>query len=230
MSATPQRPPIDSAAFCQRMTESYERRIPAEVRAIIADEAITPLGPQPHVVDLGCGPGLWLRDVAALRPDATLARYDRDAKMLDAARGLGLKRAKWHSADVGAADFSLKPATCDVIAMHFFFHFFADPRHLLGTIHDALRPGGAVVITGWARSSMEEYYNFWLIARAAMESGSPDAPPANDPEAFCFQRFAEFNRYALGDMRWLLDRSGFTVRRADMYTKNFAYLVAGSGQ
>ena len=84
------------------MTQSYENRIPADVRAIIAAEAIAPLGEKPHIVDLGCGPGLWLRDVAALRPDATLTGYDRDAQMLDAARGLGLAHAKWRSADVGA--------------------------------------------------------------------------------------------------------------------------------
>jgi SAM-dependent methyltransferase len=227
MSATPQRPPIDSATFCQRMTQSYENRIPAGVRATIAAEAIAPLGEEPHIVDLGCGPGLWLRDVAALRPDATLAGYDRDAIMLEAARGLGLKHAKWHSADVGAPGFALKPGSCDVIAMHFFFHFLADPRHLLAMMHDALRPGGAFVMTGWVRSSMADFYAFWEQARAAIESGSPESPPANDPEAFCFQRFAEFNRYTLEDIRWLLNRHGFTVRRDEMYTKNFAYLIAG---
>jgi SAM-dependent methyltransferase len=227
MSATPQRPP-DSARFCAMMTQSYENRIPADVRAIIAAEAIAPLGPKPHIVDLGCGPGLWLRDVAALRPDATLAGYDRDAKMLDAARGLSLKQAKWHSADVGAPDFALKPDSCDVIGAHFFFHFFADPRHLLATMHTALRTGGSFVMTGWVRSAMADFHAFWAQARAAIESGSPDAPPANDPEAFCYQRFAEFNRYTLDDIRWLLERYGFTVRRAAMYTKNFAYLIAGA--
>ena len=227
MSATPQRAP-DSARFCAMMTQSYENRIPADVRAIIAADAIAPLGPAPHIVDLGCGPGLWLRDVAALRPDATLAGYDRDAKMLDAARSLGLKHAKWHSADVGAPDFALKPDSCDVIGAHFFFHFFADPRHLLATMHAALRPGGSFVMTGWVRSAMADFYAFWVQARAAIENGTPDAPPSNDPEAFCYQRFAEFNRYTLDDIRWLLERHGFTVRRAAMYTKNFAYLIAGA--
>ncbi len=227
MSATPSRPPIDSATFCQRMTQSYENRIPAAVRAAITEEAIAPLGPQPHIVDLGCGPGLWLRDVAALRPDATLAGYDRDATMLDAARSLGLKHAKWHSADVSAPDFTLKPGSCDVIAMHFFFHFVADPRHLLTMMQNALRSGGSFVMTGWVRSSMADFYAFWGQARVAIESSSPDAPPPNDPEAFCYQRFAEFNRYTLDDIRWLLDRHGFAVRRDSMYTKNFAYLIAG---
>lgn len=208
------------------MTRSYENRIPADVRAIIAAEAIAPLGEKPHVVDLGCGPGLWLRDVAALRPDAMLAGYDRDAQMLDAARGLGLKRAKWRSADVIAPSFTLKARSCDVIAMHFFFHFFADPRHILTTIHDALRPGGSYVITGWVRSSIADFFAFWEQARATIESDSPAARP-DDPEAFCFQRFAEFNRYTLDDMRWLLDRHGFAVRRDGMYAKNFAYLIAG---
>lgn len=226
MSATPQPAP-DSARFCAMMTQSYENRIPADVRAIIAEEAIAPLGPKPHIVDLGCGPGLWLRDVAALRPDATLAGYDRDATMLAAARSLGLTHAKWHSADVGAPDFALKPGSCDVIAAHFFFHFLADPRHLLTMMHDALRPGGSFVMTGWVRSSMAEFSAFWEQARTAIESGSPNAPPTNDPEAFCFQRFAEFNRYTLDDIRWLLGRHGFTVRRDGMYTKTFAYLVAG---
>ncbi|MDQ2784377.1 MAG: methyltransferase domain-containing protein [Chloroflexota bacterium] len=227
MSATPQSP-LDPARFCAMMTQSYENRIPADVRAIIAAEAITPLGPKPHIADLGCGPGLWLRDVAALRPDARLAGYDRDAKMLDAARGLGLKKAKWHSADVGATDFALKPGSCDVIAAHFFIHFFADPRHLLATMHDALRPGGAFVMTGWVRSSMADFADFWATARAAIESSSAEATPANDPEAICYQRFAEFNRYTLDDIRWLLDRHGFSVRRDAMYTKNFAYLIAGT--
>jgi len=229
MSATPQSPPpLDSARFCAMMTQSYENRIPADVRAIIAAEAIAPLGAKPHIVDLGCGPGLWLRDVAALRPGATLVGYDRDAKMLDAARGLGLAHAKWRSADVGAADFALKPDSCDVIAMHFFIHFFADPRHLLATVHDALRPGGSLVITGWVRSAMADFHAFWAQARAAIESSSSEAAPADDPDAFCYQRFAEFNRYTLDDLRWLLDRHGLATRRADKYTKNFAYLVAGA--
>ncbi len=227
MSATPQQPPPDSARFCEQMTRSYENRIPEHVRAVIAEEAITPLGEKPHIVDLGCGPGLWLRDVAALRPDASLAGYDRDAVMLDAGRGLGLKHARWHSADVGAPEFTLKPTSADVIAMHFFIHFFPDPRHLLTTVHDALQPGGAFVITGWVRSSLADYYDFWKnTARQAMESGSPGAAPPEDPEAFCFQRFAEFNRYALDDLRWLLERHGFTIRHAEQYTKNFGFVVA----
>ena len=189
MSA-PRRLPRDSALFCERMARSYENRIPADVRAIIADAAITPLGAKPHIIDLGCGPGLWLRDVAALRPDATIAGYDRDAKMLDAARGLKIKIAKWHSADVAAPDFTLKPASADVIAMHFFLHFLADPRQIIRTMHAALRPGGAFVMTGWVRSSLADFYAFWEKARATMESGSPDAPPPSDLEAFCFQRFA----------------------------------------
>lgn len=228
MSATPERPPIDSAAFCRRMTQSYDNRIPPDIRAIIAEEAISPLGPTPHIVDLGCGPGLWLREVAALRPDATLAGYDRDATMLEAARGLSLKNARWYSADVGAPGFTLAPDSCDVIATHFFFHFFADPRHLLATMHDALRPGGSFVMTGWVRAPLADFLAFGREMCQGVGNESPAGAASEDPEAFGYQRFAEFNRYTLDDIRWLLDRYGFSIRRDGMYTKNFAYVVAGS--
>ena len=227
MSATPNQAP-DSATFCAMMTRSYENRIPPDVRAIIAEAAIMPLPPHPHIIDLGCGPGLWLRDVATLRPDAALAGYDRDEQMLAAARSLGLAHAAWHQADIGAPDFTLPAQSADTIAMHFFLHFFADLRHLLMTMRDALRPGGSFVMTGWVRSSLADFYDFWQnTARQAMESGAPEAVRRDDPEAFVFARFAEFNRYTLGDIRWLLERHGFTVRRAGQYTKNFAYLIAG---
>lgn len=229
MSAT-SRQALDPAAFCQRMTHSYEDRIPAGVRALITEEAIAPLGPKPHIVDLGCGPGLWLRDIAALRPDATLAGYDRDATMLEAARGQSLKNAKWYSADVGAADFTLKPRSCDVIAMHFFLHFFADPRHLLTVVHDALRPGGSYVMTGWVRSSLADFLVFGRQMRQGVRDAPPEGTQSDDPDAFGYQRFAEFNRYTLDDIRWLLDQHGFAVRRDGVYTKHFAYLVSGSRQ
>lgn len=227
MSATP-RQMLDPAAFCERMTRSYEDRIPADIRAIIAEEAIAPLGPTPHIVDLGCGPALWLRDVAALRPDATLAGYDRDATMLEAARGQGLKRAKWHSADVGAADFALAPRSCDVIATHFVLHIFADPRRLLTTIRDALRPGGSYVMTGWVRSSLADFLAFGRQMRQGTGDAPPEGAPSDDPDAFGYQRFAEFNRYTLDDLRWLLDAHGIAIRRNGMYTKHFAYLVAAA--
>ncbi len=226
MDTTPERRP-DPAAFAAMMTRSYEGRLPADVRQIIADETIVPLPEKPHIVDLGCGPGLWLREVAALRPDATLAGYDRDAPMLDAARGMGVKHARWHSADIGTADFALKPQSADVIAMHFVFHYFADPRHLLATIRTALRPHGALVLTGWFRSSFADFFDFWTTtARQEVGNVQPAGEGPPDPEAFVYQRFAEFGRWSLDDARWLLEHNGFAVRRAAHYSKTFAYLIA----
>ncbi len=205
------------------MIRSYEDRIPAEVRAIIVDETIKSLPDKPHIVDLGCGPGLWLRGIADLRHDATLAGYDRDAPMLETGRAMRLTQARWLMADIGTADFMLEPQSADVIAMHFVVHVFPDPRRLLARIRTALKPHGALVLTGWARSSFADYHEYWAN-HAHPESSSAD------PDAFVYQRFTDCGRWSLDDLHWLLMRNGFTVRRAAHYTKTYAYVIADIAQ
>lgn len=225
MSATPQQPP---QSLTERMTQSFDARIPPHVRSVITRRCIEPLAPNPTIVDLGCGPALWLRAVAEARPDAMVIGYDRDPEAIEAARRLNLPHATWHQADLGAADFALPPASADVVAMHFFFHFFDDPRALLRTTRAALKPGGSLIMTGWVRSSIADFFDFFLNqARQTMESALPaEQRGGPDPEATALRMWASFNRYTLDDWRWLLRHEGFTIRRADQYTSHFAYLIA----
>ncbi len=224
MSANGQ-PPAGSLA--ERMIASYDARIPPHVRAVIGRAALEKLPDAPTVVDLGCGPGLWLRDAAAVRPDAALIGYDRDGAALDAARSLALPRARWHQTDITAPDFALT-APVHVAAMHFFFHFLDDPRPLLRTVRASLAPEGSLVLTGWVRSSLADFLAFFAgPARQDMESTQPaEGRGTPDPDATALRMWASFNRYTFDDWRWLLQREGFMVRRADQYTGHFAYIVA----
>ncbi len=224
---TPEGHPFGTpASFCNTMTRSFDNRIPPDVRAIIAEECILPLGLGPRVLDLGCGPGLWLREVASLRSDVTVVGYDRDADMLTSAASLGIAQAEWVRADMSGKDFTLPPASADVIAMHFFFHFFDDPRHLLGTVRKALKPGGSLVITGWVRSSLEAFLRF--MGTVPPEGEQPGRSAGGDPEVRAWRMYAGFNRYTPADIRWLLTREGFTVRRDAQYSEYFAYTIAGT--
>lgn len=219
-SNTPVGQPFGSSgSFLDFMARSYESRLPPAVRGAIAAECLVPLGLGPRVLDLGCGPGLWLREVAALRPDATVVGYDRDGEMLAHAEHLGIPQAEWRRADLGAPEFALPPAAADVIAMHFFFHFLDDPRRLLATVHGGLKPGGSLVITGWVRSSLASFLAFMGESRRQAEASS-------DPDAAAWRMFASFNRYTSDDLHWLLEQSGFAVRRAEPYGDHFAYVIA----
>jgi len=228
---TPEGHPFGTpASFCNTMTRSFDRRIPPDVRAIIVEECILPLGLGPRVLDLGCGPGLWLQEVASLRSDVTVIGYDRDADMLSSAASLHIPQAEWVRADMSGKDFTLPAASADVIAMHFFFHFFDDPRYLLATVRKALKPGGSLVITGWVRSSLEAFLS---LMGSTPPEGEPPPPPGgsqgNDPEMRAWRMYAGFNRYTPADIRWLLTREGFTVRRDAQYSEYFAYTIASAG-
>jgi len=48
----------------------------------------------------------------------------------------------------------------------------------------------------------------------------------DDPEARAWRMYAGFNRYTPEDIRWLLTREGFTVRRDAQYSEYFAYTIA----
>lgn len=220
---TPQGQPFGTTgSFLDFMARSYESRLPPDVRRVIAAECVVPLGLGPRVLDLGCGPGLWLREVAALRPDATVVGYDRDSEMLAHAEHLGIAQAEWRRADLGAPEFALPPAAADTVAMHFFFHFLDDPRRLLATVRAGLKPGGSLVITGWVRSPLESFLSF-------MGTTQERAGEGRDPETGAWRMFAAFNRYTPDDLRWLLTRSGFAVRHAEPYGDHFAYVIATRG-
>lgn len=224
-SNTPAGQPFGTASsFLDCMARSYESRLPPTVRQVIAEECIVPLGLGPRVLDLGCGPGLWLREVAGLRPDATVVGYDRDGEMIAHAEHLGIAQAEWRRADLGAPEFTLPPAAADVIAMHFFFHFLDDPRQLLATVRAGLKPGGSLVITGWVRSSLASFLAFMG------DEGRRDRPTSegSDREAGAWRMFAGFNRYTPDDLRWLLTRSGFAVRRVEPYSEHFACAIASN--
>lgn len=98
------------------------------------------------VVDLGCGSGLWARDL--LDAGYAVRGIDRSADMLR------LARARCPEATFQRASFvDVRLPPCDAVtAIGEIFNFLFDPtnRHdtlvrLFGRVHEALRPGGLLV-------------------------------------------------------------------------------------
>lgn len=119
--------------------------------------------PQPcrRVLDVGCGEGMLLRELAA--PGRCIIGIDRDASSIALARQHDL------DAEYVCADFLAHPfddgafdAVVSVAALH---HMEAETA--LHRMSDLLRPGGSLIVIGCARSEMPRDIPYELAAVVA---------------------------------------------------------------
>ena len=103
------------------------------------------LGPTDHVLEIGCGGGLLLRD--ALRTGARATGLDHSTEMVELAR----TRAPGAEVVLGSAErLPFADGTFSAIAMSVVFFFLDDPVGVLQECRRVLRPAGrlAVYTTG----------------------------------------------------------------------------------
>lgn len=120
-------------------------RLPYVLRHGSADPAHAPVGDANRLLDLGCGTGLYLEEMAergwdpwGVEPDAATARVAVERLDLPADRIL-----------VGTGeDAEFPPQTFDLVTMVHVIEHLHDPRQVLGKVNGWLRPGGRVRI--WA--------------------------------------------------------------------------------
>jgi SAM-dependent methyltransferase len=107
-------------------------------RAILDALAV---GPADHVLDLGCGGGLLLRD--ALAQGARAIGLDHSEEMVSLAR----ERAPGSTVVLAEAEnLPFEDATFTAVSMSIVFFFLADPIGVLRECSRVLRPGGRLAI------------------------------------------------------------------------------------
>ena len=185
---------IDTTAG--RFTDAFWALFDAEVRPRLPDA--------PAVVDLGCGPGLFLQAVSRRIPAAALTGYDLTPAMIDHARGLDFAGPppRFDVADLTADRLPLADGSIHLGAMTAVLHVFDDPFAFLAKARRALAPGGIFLLYDWVRTPLREYL--------------ADRLPQNAPDGAAARRtamrlFPSHNKYTIEDWRWLLGECGFNV-------------------
>ncbi len=189
----------------RRQIERYELRFnPAFWQ--FWDERVAPRLPSaPVIVDVGPGPGLFLRDLSARLPDAQLYGVDSNEAMIENARALDYAgpAPTLSLLDVETAPLPFEDASVDLLTMTAVLHAFNDPfTFLREQAARVVKPGGRFMLYDWFRQPMRDY-----IARRLIEPGGPEETRYER----ALEQFRVHNKYTLDDWAWLLGESGMTV-------------------
>jgi len=165
-----------------RWDEETSRRYADDVRrvwryeyapwAAIVGRALEERGGAPWVVDLGCGPGLLARELAARLPRARFLLADAARAMLGFARHesrafsprVGLVAA-------GAESVPLRTSAADaVVCKHLLLHV-DDVDRVFREVHRVLKPGGLLFVVDFHREAfVGRAVLLWLLVRLKMGS------------------------------------------------------------
>jgi ubiquinone/menaquinone biosynthesis C-methylase UbiE len=123
--------------------------------------ATSGVGPEDHVLDVACGPGLMACEFAKVAHHVT--GIDLTPAMIDQAKTLqrshGMTNLTWQIGDVLPLPFS--DAAFSLVFTRYSFHHFLDPKAVLAEMVRVCRSGGRVVVVDVFTSSPEqaEAYN-----------------------------------------------------------------------
>ena len=185
----------DRRADHPRRSDRQVRLLNERLRAVAA------IGPDEHVLDVGCGTGESTRDAARAATAGSALGVDLSKRMLEQARRLsieeGLSNVSFELADAQVHPFG--PEQFDIAISRFGVMFFDDLVAAFTNVGRALRPGGRLALMVWQARERNE----WTLVFHRALSGSDELPELP----------ASGSAYSLADpdrARGILEAAGFT--------------------
>jgi SAM-dependent methyltransferase len=191
--------------FLQRLVSTHSERFGANFWAMFTAQIAPALPPQPVIVDLGCGPGLFLRDLGERYPQATLFGYDATPAMIAHGRQLPAPGTRPTLAvhDVATQPLPHADGTVHLVTMTSVLHVFDDPLPALAEIRRVLAANGLFVLHDWIRMPLPAYFAW----RQARQGEDPDVSRQRG-----FRLFPAHCKYTTEDWQWLLGEAGLMIR------------------
>ena len=196
---------VSDEEFLQRLLTTHPERFGEPFWAFFAAQVAPHLPPRPVVVDLGCGPGLFLRDLGAHYPQAVLHGYDITPAMIVYGQQLPSTGARPTLAvhNVATQPIPHEAGTVHLVTMTSVLHLFDEPLPVLAEVRRMLVPNGLFMLHDWVRMPLHTY-----LARRT-ESMEEDRAASRQRG---FRLFPVHNKYTTEDWEWLLAEGGFAVR------------------
>jgi SAM-dependent methyltransferase len=196
---------VSDETFLQRMLKTYPNRFGEDFWKVFSDQVAVHLPSRPVVIDLGCGPGLFLRDLGERYPQATLYGYDVTPAMIAYGQQLPTMGPKPTLVLHNVATQPLPHAagTVHLVSMSSVLHLLDEPLPVLAEIRRVLAPHGIFLLSDWIRRSLQAY----LAQREAAQEEDPAVSRQRG-----FRLFPVHNKYTVADWEWLLGEAGFTIR------------------
>ena len=203
----------------QRMVTTHPERFDAGFWTFFGASVAPAVPPRPLIVDIGCGPGLFLRDLGERYADATLHGYDVTPAMVAFGRTLPGPGAKpiMELLDVTSQSLPHPDGSADLVSMSSVLHVVDEPLPVLAEIRRVLKPGGIFLLHDWIRQPLHAYLAW---RREVMKEEGPDALRRG------FRLFPVHNKYTPGDWQWLLETAGFTIRHRTQQRASHQIVVA----
>ncbi len=143
-------PPVSPDVLTEfaRLAPRYDAKWSFYIRATVRETvARLRLRPEDRLLDVGCGTGALLRELARSHPAALLAGVDPVPEMLAVARRRLPPEVELLEGCAERLPFAA--GRFDVIVSCNMFHYLRQPGAALAEMARVLRPGGRLVITDW---------------------------------------------------------------------------------
>ena len=193
----------DGAAFAQMMKDTFDGRFNEAFWAMWEKNIEPALSDEPVILDLGTGPGMLLKALAARYPKLRAIGVECADYMLAAAdelpEGCEIITADLHYPHLPLEDGSVDAAVASVV-----LHEMHQPVRALQEVARCLKPGGRLYVLDWVRAPLKQY-----LEEVELDVFAPDTPL--DALEDLFIHFIEHNRFSADDLAFLLENTGFRV-------------------
>lgn len=185
------------------MVERFASRFDAEYWKFFRANVGRHLAPHPTIVDLGCGPGLYLRELSERHRDAALYGFDVTPAMIEHASELAYCGASptFGLHDLSKDSLPMDAGVVDLVCMTAVLHVLDEPFAVLADIRRVLRPDGLFLVDDWIRTPLAQY----------LESRGYNRGEEQKDRGRWLKLFPFHNKYTVDDWKWLLAETGFSL-------------------